>query len=158
MADITNREHIDHGEVVGIIEKLIETCRDGQNGFREAAEHVKDSQLKKLFDQHSLERGQFAGELENELIRMGKHDPDRKGSATAAVHRGWLDLKAALGMGDESILSSVESGEDTAKKAYQDALQSKLPSDIRNIVERQAQNVIQVHDEIRNLRDRKKAA
>jgi uncharacterized protein (TIGR02284 family) len=158
MADVTNREHIDHNEVVGIIEKLIETCRDGQNGFREAAEHVKDPQLKKIFDQNSLERGQFAGELENELIRMGKHDPDRKGSATAAVHRGWLDLKAALGMGDASILSSVESGEDNAKKAYENALQSKLPNDIRSVVERQSQRVMQVHDEMRDLRDQKKAA
>lgn len=158
MADINNHEHIDHEKVIDVVEKLIETCRDGQKGFLEAAEHVKDAQLKAFFNEHSLERGQFAGELENELIHMGKHNPKREGSAVAAVHRGWLDLKTALGAGDAAILSSVESGEDNAKKQYDSALQEKLPVDIRGIIERQAQKVRVVHDQVRDMRDKQKAA
>ena len=158
MADIDNREHIDHDKVIDLMEKLIETCRDGQKGFLEAAEHVKDPQLKAFFNEHSLERGQFAGDLENELVHLGKHSPKREGSTVAAVHRGWLDLKAALGGGDSSILSSVEAGEDNAKKQYTEAQQEKLPANIREIVERQSQRVRAVHDQVRDMRDKKKAA
>ena len=158
MADINNRESIDHSKVIDVVEKLIETCRDGQKGFLEASEHAKDPQLRSFFAQQSLDRGQFAGELENELIHLGKHDPKREGSAVAAVHRGWLDLKAALGAGDESILSSAEAGEDNAKKQYENALQEKLPEDLRAIIEQQAVKVRAVHDQVRGMRDRKKAA
>ena len=54
----------DNDKVIDVLEKLIETCKDGQNGFRDAAEHAKDSSIKKLFSELSLERAQFAGELQ----------------------------------------------------------------------------------------------
>ena len=30
-----------HNDTVSEIEKLIETCRDGEKGYRDAAEHIK---------------------------------------------------------------------------------------------------------------------
>jgi uncharacterized protein (TIGR02284 family) len=157
MADI-QREKIDNDHVISVLEKLIETCRDGQNGYRDAAENVKDPELRSFFNEVSTTRAEFAGELENEVIRLGKHNPDRKGSATAALHRGWIDLKAALGGGDHSILSSVEAGEDNAKKQYEEALNDNLPRDIKDILQQQSQSVISAHDRVRMLRDRAKAA
>ncbi len=153
-----NRESIDRDAVIDVVEKLIETCRDGQNGFKDSSEHVKDPELKRVFNQLSLDRGQFAGELENELIHLGKHDPKREGSATASLHRGWINLKASLGGGDESILTSAEAGEDNAKKHYEEALQKNLPADLRSVIERQAVSVRAAHDKVRDLRDRRKAA
>ena len=64
-------------KVISVLEKLIETCRDGQNGYRDAAEHTKSPQLRQFFNQQSIERAQFAGQLENELIHLGDHDPER---------------------------------------------------------------------------------
>lgn len=148
----------DNDKVIDVLEKLIETCKDGQNGFRDAAEHAKDSSIKKLFSELSLERAQFAGELQTELHRLGKRDVEQSGSVSAALHRTWIDLKANLGGGDSSILSSAEAGEDNAKKNYQEAEEADLPGDIRTIVTRQAQSVFAAHDRVRALRDQSKAA
>ncbi len=156
MAD--TREHIDNDHVISVLEKLIETCRDGQEGYRDAAEHVKEPSMRELFNRLSTTRAEFAGELENEVIRLGRHDPNRKASTTGALQRRWIDLKVALGAGDHSILSSIESGEDSAKKAYADALNDNLPQDIKSILRRQSQEVISAHDRIRMLRDQMKAA
>jgi uncharacterized protein (TIGR02284 family) len=153
-----NRENMDRDDVVDTLEKLIETCRDGQNGFRDSAEHVKDLELKAFFNELSLERARFAGDLENEVVRLGKSDPDRKGSATAALHRTWIDLKSNLGGGDGSILSSAETGEDNAKKNYQEALEKPLPSDILGLIRQQAQSIFSAHDKVKLMRDRRKAA
>jgi uncharacterized protein (TIGR02284 family) len=157
MADI-QREKIDNDHVISVLENLIETCRDGQNGYRECAEHVKDLELRKFFNEVSTTRADFAGQLENEVIRLGKHNPERKGTAKAAVHRGWIDLKAALGGGDHAILSSLEFGEDTAKKQYEEAMNDNLPQDIKDILRQQSQSVVSAHDNVRMLRDRAKAA
>ena len=156
MAEI--REHIDNDHVISVLEKLTQLCRDSQEGYRDAAEHVKSPELRNLFNQVSTTRAEFAGELENEVIRLGRHDPDRKSTTAGAMHRRWIDLKVALGGGDHSILSSIESGEDSAKKAYEEALNDKLPLDIKDILRRQSQAVISTHDRIRTLRDQTKAA
>src|SRR5690349_4650534 len=42
---------MDNDKAVGTLNDLIETLRDGQNGFKEAAENAKDANLKTFFNQ-----------------------------------------------------------------------------------------------------------
>ncbi len=147
----------DQNKTRDIIQNLIETCRDGQNGFRESAEHIKNPEVKAFFNQQSLQRAQFASELEAEARRLGDRDVDTSGTTLAAMHRAWIDLKSALGGGDEAIIGAAETGEDSAKKAYEEALKEKLPSDVQEIVQRQANSVMESHDRVRDFRDRKAA-
>jgi uncharacterized protein (TIGR02284 family) len=144
--------------VINVLEDLIQTNRDSQNGYRDAAEHVKNPELRNFFNQQSTERARFAGELESEVQRLGERDPERKGTASGALQRAWLDLKANLGGGDHAILNSVEQGEDTAKKAYEKAIAEPLPQNLITIVRRQAQTIFAVHDRVKDVRDRSKAA
>jgi|SRR5437588_3111368 len=144
--------------VISIVEKLIETCRDGQNGFRESAQHVKDPSIREFFNQLSLQRAQFAGELESAIHRLGKKDVKQEGSIGGKLHRTWIDLKANLGAGDGGILAAAESGEDTAKKNYQEVERQDLPGELREIVARQAEAIFVAHDRVRQLRDQLKAA
>jgi uncharacterized protein (TIGR02284 family) len=148
----------DQNAYIEVLEKLIETCRDGQNGYRDAAEHIKNPEIRSWFNQQSLERAQFAGELENSVERLGKGDPNRKGSVSAALHRSWFDLKEKITGSDESVLSEVERGEDNAKDNYQKAAQEDLPADIREVVQRQAERVYAAHDRVKMLRDQAKRA
>jgi uncharacterized protein (TIGR02284 family) len=145
-------------ETIDVIERLIETCRDGQEGYRDAAEHTQSAELKAFFNRQSLQRAKFAGELESVALRLGESDPDRSPSIANKLHRAWFDLKQKLGGGDVSILESVEAGEDNAKKHYQEALRADLPVDVHEIVEAQAHSVLAAHDEVRNLRDSYKRA
>jgi uncharacterized protein (TIGR02284 family) len=144
--------------VVGVLDELIETCRDGQNGFREAAEHIKNPELRTFFIEQSTERARFAGELEAEVQRLGERDPNRSGSVAGTLHRAWLDLKSNLGGGDQSILNSAEQGEDSAKKAYEKAIAEPLPQNLLSIIRRQAQSIFAAHDRVKLFRDRQKAA
>jgi uncharacterized protein (TIGR02284 family) len=149
---------MNENSAVSVLEDLIETCKDGQKGYQDAASHVKRSDLKTYFNEQSLERSRFAGELEAELIRMGKPDKKVSGSASATLHRAWIDTKVALGAGDPSILESVEAGEDNAKKSYEKAVTDDLPENIAQIVRRQAASVQRAHDKVKSLRDMAKAA
>ena len=146
-----------NSQVLKTIDELIQICRDGQNGYRDAAEHVTDSNLKQFFNEQGLQRAQFAAELEQEAQRLGEHDPNRSGSVAGALHRAWFDFKANLGGGNRTILDSVEMGEDQAKKAYEDAINSGLPNDLLTIVRRQQASILAAHDRVRNLRDSRAA-
>ena len=71
----------------------------------------------------------------------------------AVLHRVWFETKATMGLGDQSILNSVEQGEDRAKKDYEKALASPLPNELREIIQRQAAGVLKAHDYVRDMRD-----
>src|SRR5689334_25392381 len=105
----------EQNKAIDILQDLAETCRNGNEGYLQAAQHVKDPALRTVFNEFATERAAFAGELNNEIIRLGKNDPDRKGTAAGALHRAWLSIKETLGAGDQGILNSVESAEDHAK-------------------------------------------
>lgn len=137
-----------------VIDNLIETLKDGQQGFKEAAESVKNPQLKSLFNDYSQQRARFIVELRSKAQSPNKRDPDISGSATGALHRGWINLKSALSRGDDhAILAECERGEDSAVEEYQTALDNGLSAPVRDIVSRQYVEIKATHDRIRDLRD-----
>ena len=148
---------MDNKKAISTLNDLIEICRDGQNGFKEAAENVKSPDLKAFLNQIATERAQFVNELQLEVRTLGS-EPQKTGSATAAIHRAWLDIKGTLvGKHDHSILSECENAEDSTVEAYKDALKVGLPTKILSTVERQFQNIKQVHDRVKQMRDSKAA-
>ena len=149
---------MNENDAISVLENLIETCKDGQKGYQEAASKVKRSDLKAFFNEQSLERSRFAGELEAELIRLGKPDKKVSGSVAGSLHRAWIDTKVGLGGGDKTILEWLERGEDSAKDAYQKAVTGDLPENVAQIVRRQAAKVQAAHDKVKSLRDTAEAA
>ena len=140
-------------DFIKTLDGLVETCKDGEQGFREAAEGVQRSDLRSVFNEYSRQRAQFANELQIQVARIGG-DPPRSGSVGGSLHRGWINLKSAItGKDDHAILDEAERGEDVAVKSYQDALADELPSDLRSIVEEQYRQVLEAHANIRALRD-----
>ncbi|HET9696596.1 MAG TPA: PA2169 family four-helix-bundle protein, partial [Terriglobales bacterium] len=101
------------------LQDLAKTCRDGEKGYKEAADHAKSSELKSHFLQISSERGRFASQLESALADVSKDVTRNEGHAVAAVHRAWIDIKEALGGGDHAILAWLEQGDDYAKGKYE---------------------------------------
>ena len=134
---------------------LIETLRDGHQGFIELEKNLKDPEARKVFREETLVRAGFAAELENELHRFGVKDVKVANSSTAGrVHRAWGELKARLGGGDHTLLATAEKGEDEAKHAYEEALASEdFPLPLREILLRQQRHIETSHDRVKALRD-----
>ncbi len=141
-------------EIISTLNNLIETLKDGQEGFKQSASGVDDPQLKSTFDMLSLQRSKFAGELQSEVVNLGEPDPEDSSSVTGSMHRAWINVKSAVTNRDRhAILAEAERGEDVAVKAYKDAMEKDLPAPINDIVTRQAAEVKSAHDKIRSLRD-----
>jgi uncharacterized protein (TIGR02284 family) len=144
---------MDNKDVIATLNDLIETSKDGEHGFRTCAEGVKSVHLKKLFEQAAARCAEGAAELQAKVRDLGG-DPEKSGSVSASLHRGWVNIKSSItGMDEAAVLAECERGEDVAKHAYQQALKKNLPPDVRSIVERQYQGVLQNHDRVRDIRD-----
>ncbi|HKQ53671.1 MAG TPA: PA2169 family four-helix-bundle protein [Pyrinomonadaceae bacterium] len=137
--------------VISTLNNLIETCKDGEQGFRTAADGVKRSDLRTLFLTYSQQRAQFAAELQAEVRHLGG-DPEERGSVAASLHRGWINIKSTVTGEDEgAVISECERGEDSAVRNYQSALNEDLPANLRETVERQFAQVKEAHDRVRAL-------
>jgi uncharacterized protein (TIGR02284 family) len=146
---ITNAQHI------SLLNDLIETLKDGRTGFKAAADEVDSSSIRTLFHTFILQRSKFAGELQALARSLGEASPETDGSMAGALHRGWIDLKAALTSKDEhAILAECERGEDSAVARYREALASEdLPANVREVIAAQFVEIKEAHDQVRDLRD-----
>ncbi|SRR5690554_4761206 len=144
---------VNNEKVFSRLNDLIETLKDGEKGFKTAADGVEENDLKSLFRQFSHQRTEYIDELKK-LVRQMGGDADQSGSITGALHRGWMDIKSAVANKDaEAILNECERGEDAAVKEFSEALNEDLPADVKSIVSRQYDGIKSVHDNVKSLRD-----
>lgn len=140
MADRSERDVLHH---------LIDICKDGERGFRAAADHVSDPTLKSLFTELAEQRKRFAEELLPHLQRLGG-PPDAEGTHAGSLHRGWMLLKGlAPGRHDHHIVTEAERGEHAAVKAYEEALHGLLPPTVSDLIEAQRDAMLRATDRIR---------
>jgi uncharacterized protein (TIGR02284 family) len=144
---------MDKDEVISTLNDLITTSKDGEAGFRSAANEIRDMQFKSFLESRAQTCTEAVRELQD-LVRAYGCDPETGSSISGTLHRRWLDIKSAItGHDDHAILAECERGEDVAVKSYRNALEKVLPPDVRSVVERQYQGVLRNHDEVKALRD-----
>src|SRR5579872_6074883 len=133
-------------DTVSVLNKLIETCKGGEEGYRTAARCVANSDLKVLFTSYAEQRAQFAAELQAEVRRLGG-DPEKTGSLVGALHRGWTNLKSmVVGADEAAIVTECERGDDAARKSYEEALGQSLAADVHAVFNRQFASIKEAHD------------
>ena len=149
---------LDKDETVDVLNDLLENARDGEYGFRACAEEVESARMKPLF----LDRAEQCRDAGVELttwVRKYGGEPADGGTASGAMHRGWLKVKGGAGADSElSILEACERGEDSAIARYRKALKQNLPPEVRSFVAKQAEGAQRNHDKIRDLRNAARAA
>ncbi|WP_119154889.1 ferritin-like domain-containing protein [Caldimonas tepidiphila] len=149
---------MDQNDVLDTLNTLIETCKDGEYGFQQCAEHVKSTDLRTLFNDRAESCRRGAQELQSLVTQYGG-TPDTGSSASGTLHRGWVSVKGMLtGHSDEAMLEECERGEDAALERYRNALAKPLPEPVRAVVERQYQGVQRNHDMVKAARNRIKMA
>ena len=145
---------MDDSEVIGVLNDLIETCKDGEYGFAKCAERVNTASLRELMLKRSAGCRSAARELQSLVIKLGG-EPAERGSVLGALHRGWVSMADVLSANaDHSVRAECERGEDSAIARYRAALAADgLPLEVREVIERQCTGVQANHDRIRQLRD-----
>ncbi len=135
------------------VHDVISTCRDAEQGFRGAAQAVKDPAMKEMFAQYSAQRGQFAVELQGAVKGLGFEATDPQGLG-GMIHASWISLKSMVtGHDVHGILVEAERAEDWSLKTYQTALATTLPAEIRSVVQKQLEEIQAAHDRVKSLRE-----
>ncbi len=146
------------GQVISMLNDLIQTSLDGELFLRTAGEAAEDSELKGFFSEYADERAAFTAELEREVERLGG-TPEPPGPV--AGHAEAVSATVKMGLASVSVdrlLDTAEMGEDAAERAYEKALQADLPAGTREVIEGQYHSIRRAHDHLRSLRHGRRAA
>jgi len=147
-------------ESIKVLNDLIETSKDGQEGFKTCAEDIKHPELKALFAKRSADCATAAAELQAAVRSLGG-DPETSTSVAGDLHRRWVDVKSMFtGKDEEAVLNEAERGEDHALKAYREPIEKINQHNllgIRYLVERQYHGAQRNHDQVKALRNQARA-
>ncbi len=126
----------------------------GEKGYAVAAANVNNRGLKILFKSYARQRERFKGELLEHIHTLGG-TPRRWGSILGMLHRGRIDIFAALAISaderEQIVLKEASLGERAALWAYERTLKHALPPEMRSLLTRQYEAVQRSAEQVRLL-------
>jgi uncharacterized protein (TIGR02284 family) len=103
---------------VDALEALTSTLTDSINGYEEAAEVASDAGISSFLRQKARERRGVTSEFRSKIASLGGKS-DVSGSATAALHRRFLDLRSMFLNDTKAAIAEVERGERYLKERFE---------------------------------------
>lgn len=138
-------------QIVPILNDLIEVCKDGEQGYKDAADDVKDPAIQQVLLKYSEQRGRFYSELQYMVSQSGGH-VEFSGSILGVLHRRWMDIRFGVaGSKTDAILNECIRGENSAISKYKFALKKELPENVKGLLERQYSEIVEACHHILQL-------
>jgi uncharacterized protein (TIGR02284 family) len=145
-----------------IVEKLntlIAVNKDGEAGFRQAAENIGAPEVKGLFNGFADERKEFVKDMQMQVVDLGG-DPQTVGTIVGTIFQGWTNLTSLISnQNDKALIEEGERVEEATVHAYQDVLQKSpdMPAGPRKLIESQYDKIQENLGRIRALETVKSA-
>ena len=137
------------------LREILQKNEDAVKGYEKAAENSKEIGLQSYFQNKSKERLNFISSLRAALPNINLGGREIEGSATGAVHRTWMDVKAFFsGDNDEAMLEEAIKGDKAAVEEYEEILDDiDLPPSAAEIIRQQMNWIKKDLTEIRTMED-----
>ncbi|MBO0948086.1 ferritin-like domain-containing protein [Fibrella forsythiae] len=150
---------IKNEEIVEDLNDLVKINNDRIQGYLKAVEDTEDTQLDHLFNEMIVQSQNFRSQLADHIVRIdGTAVSEATSTDTSSkIHRAWIDIKTAItGKDRDTVLSSVEFGENAAVEAYEEAIEEdKIPAYIKEDLSAQLTKLKESRDKIVSLRGNK---
>ncbi|MCH5717435.1 ferritin-like domain-containing protein [Niabella hibiscisoli] len=142
---------------VEVLNDLIQINNDRIAGYEKAIEGLDDKEnedLKLLF-RHMINNSRDYNEALEKQIGLFNGEPALGTSGAGKLYRAWMELKAFVTGGDRAaVLSSCITGEETAIRAYEEAIaDEELVTELQQLLLDQLSAIQQSYREIVALRE-----
>jgi len=138
-------------QVIHKLNDLIQLCKDGEQGFRQAAGEVHSKQYKALMWAAAQRRKDFASLLQEEVRKMGAK-PARKGSFVGLLHRGWMNLLYQMSLhSDKVVVKECRRAEESALNVYEDIFENKRLPGMEPLLQNSFVHLIETRDRLNDI-------
>jgi uncharacterized protein (TIGR02284 family) len=120
--------------VITILRELMEISKDGEQGYKDASDDIKDKDMSIILFEFSVQRGEFVNKLRETIQKLGGAT-EFSGSVLGILHRRWMDVKFAVAGSDPSlVLTECLRGDRAALNKYEIQLDRVLPDNVRAVI------------------------
>jgi uncharacterized protein (TIGR02284 family) len=136
---------------VHALNNLIQICKAGEFGFRQAADELVVKEYRTLALSTAFKRHEFSTALENQVTKLGLTPPEHS-TVQAGIHRFWMNVRHAMNKrNDVVVLDECRRGEESALKTYQDVFESKVLPEMEEMLRAQFMNIIESRNKLFNI-------
>lgn len=137
---------------IDVLNDLIEITVDSYEGYREAADRSKNTEIADLFSQRAFDRRRVLCGLRHAVQDLGGR-PVLEGTIIGSARRVIMDLRAQLSTNTHAFIEEMERSEDHLEHQYEQALNDyKVSAPIRDIIEQAYLSVKTCHDTVSELK------
>lgn len=148
----------ENSDIIEVLNDLVMINNDRVAGYEKVLSETKEieNDLRSMFSNLAEQSRGFAQDLSTEVTRLGG-EPATGTMTSGKLYRIWMDVRSAFTNDNrKAVLENAESGEDAAKKAYEEAVKTDLPDDIMQMLIKQQTSILTAHDTIKRDRDRQR--
>lgn len=139
-------------ETLERVQRLIQANLDSYEGYKDAAEDVKNTRLRQLFNELSMTRSRQAASLQT-YVTWNDEEPKDEGTVRGDIHRAWMNIRAAINSGDEEVvLIEASRGESHIKELYEETLKGIPGNALSDVLHAQYKTVKDDHARIEALK------
>jgi hypothetical protein len=131
--------------VLATLRSLAESCRASGERLRRAASANVATRLRRLLLSYASQRDEFAGELDEQLARLGGAGPDLERGLEAAGRESEQTDEGS------DLRDQIDAGESALLTIYARALALALPAEPRFVAERQYMEIREAQEHLRSL-------
>lgn len=136
---------------VAILNGLIEYCKDTEKGFSEASRDVREEEYRKMFSEFAGRMNEFAASLQEQVVKLGGK-PRQDGGMSGEIRRVWMHFRSALNLHHtQPVLLECEKEEESLLDHYESAAESGLPPEVKDLVDRQYVQIIEIRNRLTGL-------
>jgi uncharacterized protein (TIGR02284 family) len=140
-------------DVVGALNRCIQTCIDGERAFAAAVSDVHDPDIKALFVVLAKQRTDFVFALQG-VVEMLGGIPDDDGSTDGTTDRTYsLLVRRVTRPSDRTVVTHAEKQERRSRATYvailQDPVLENAPPTVLQMLRRQYDAIRRAHEEMR---------
>lgn len=119
---------------VAALEALASTLTDSVNGYEDAAESVEDTGIKNYLHEKARLRRTLVEQFRQHISQRGGSG-EVSGSASAAAHRAFLDLRTMFQDSTKAAVAEVERGESYLKERFESYMSDdSVSTDVRSFI------------------------
>jgi uncharacterized protein (TIGR02284 family) len=148
----------ENSDIIEVLNDLVLINNDRVAGYEKAYNETNEieNDLRSMFSNLAEQSRGFAADLKNEVVKLGG-EPATGTMTSGKLYRAWMDIRSVFTSDNRrAVLENAETGEDAAKKAYEEAVKADLPHGIMQMLIKQQTSILTAHDTIKRDRDRQR--